>query len=162
MGNAYNGSLTLGTLTSGTYALTAPGGTQVGPFNSSTTFPASFTLTNAASVSTIDRTVPLVLNWTSSGVDQVMVVLGTTVAGPGLRHLVTINCTLPAGPGTYTIDSQALAYLPLAPANGTAINTLAVEGTKQGMFTANLTAGGQTDIGIFSANLGISENVVVK
>jgi uncharacterized protein (TIGR03437 family) len=162
MGNAYNGSLTLGTLTSGSYTLTATGGTQVGPFNTSTTFPASFTLTNAASVSTIDRTVPLVLNWTSSGVDQVMVVLGTTVAGPGLRHLVTINCTLPAGPGTYTIDSQALAYLPLAPANGTAINTLAVEGTKQGMFTANLTAGGQTDIGIFSANLGISENVVVK
>jgi uncharacterized protein (TIGR03437 family) len=162
MGNAYDGSLNLGTLTSGTYVLTAPGGTQVGPFNTSTTFPASFTLTNAASVSTIDRSVPLVLNWTSSGVDQVMVVLGTTVAGPGLRHLVTINCTLPAGPGTYTIDSQALAYLPLAPANGTAINTLAVEGTKQGMFSANLTAGGQTDIGIFSANLGISENVTVK
>ena len=162
MGNAYNGPVSLGTLTSGTYTLTAPGGSQVGPFNSSTTFPASFTLTNAASLSTIDRTVPLVLNWTSTGVDQVMVVLGASIAGPGLRHLVTINCTLPAGPGTYTIDSHALAYLPLATGTAIAVNTLAVEGTKQGMFTANLTAGGQTDIGIFSANLGISENVIVK
>jgi hypothetical protein len=92
-----------------------------------------------------------------------MVVLSTTVAGPGFRHLVTINCSLPAGPGTYTIDSGALAYLvPAAPANATVISTLAVEGAKQGTFTANLTAGGQTDIGIFSANLGPSRNVTIK
>jgi uncharacterized protein (TIGR03437 family) len=162
MGPAYSNSPSAGTLASGTYTLTGPGGSQVGPFNVSTSFPASFTVTNWNSITTIDRTTPLVLNWTGSGFDQVLVVLGTTVAAPGLRHLVTINCTLPGSPGTYTIDNQALAYLPLAPAGGTAINTIAVEGVKQGTFTANLTAGGQLDLGIFSANLGPSKNVLVQ
>ena len=161
-GNAYSTLLTPTTLTSGTYTLTAPGGTQVGPFATSTTFPAAFSFTNGASITTIDRTVPLTLNWTGTGIDQVLVVLSTSIAAPGLRHLVTINCALPANLGTYTIASQALAYLPLAPTGGVAVNTLAVEGVKQSNFTANLVGGGQIDLGIFSANLGPSKNVVVK
>ncbi|HEY1755290.1 MAG TPA: hypothetical protein VGG72_07825 [Bryobacteraceae bacterium] len=162
VGPAYANSMSAGTLASGTYALTGTGGPQVGPFNTSTVFPAGFTVTNWTSITVIDRTKPLTLNWSGSGFDQVAVVIGSTVATSTSRHLVTITCMVPGSPGTYTVDNGALAYLSLVAASGTSFGTISLQGVKQGNFTANLASGTPIDLGIFSANLGVSKNIATE
>jgi uncharacterized protein (TIGR03437 family) len=162
IGPAYGGSLSTGTLTSGTYTLTGPGGTQVGTFTVSVTFPDSFTVTNWNSITSIDRSQPLTFNWTGSGFDSVGVVLSTAVVANGTQHLSTLNCMLPGAPGTYTIPPAALANLSVVPASGTSFGTFSLQGIKQGTFTANLVKGGQLDLGVFSANLGVAKNLAVQ
>jgi uncharacterized protein (TIGR03437 family) len=161
-GPVYTGALTTGTLVNGSYTLAAPGGTQVGPFNATTTFPSSFTLTNLSSINSIDRTQPLVLNWTGSGFDQVAIVISTTVATAALRHLTTITCTVPAATGGYTVPSGALAYLSQVAASGASSGTLSVQGTNQPTFAASVSGGGQFDFASFAGNLGVSKNVAVQ
>ena len=162
MGPVYLDSLTAGTLTGGTYTLSGTGGTEVGPFSSSTIFPTSFAITNWDGITAIDRTTPLTFSWTGSGFDNVAVVLSTTVVSAGIQHLTTINCTIPAASGSYTIPAAALAYLSAAPASGSSFGTLSFQGTTTGKFTANLVKGGQTDLGLFGANLGMAKNVAVQ
>jgi hypothetical protein len=162
-GHAYGNAPAAGTLTGGTYTLTAQGGTQVGPFTVPTSFPASFTVTNFDTTTIVDRSKPLTFNWTGSAFDQVAIVVSTAVATSTTRHLTTINCTVPGAPGTYSIPAAALAYLSPAAATGAAFGTIAVEGLgKPGSFTANLVAGGQIDWGTFSSNYGLAKSVAVQ
>jgi len=161
-GPVYLASLTAGTLTGGAYTLSGTGGTEVGSFSTSTGFPASFTITNWDSITAINRDSPLTFNWSGSGFDNVAVVLSTAVVAGGLQHLTTINCTIPAASGAYSIPAAALAYLSAVPASGTSFGTLSFQGTTTGRFTANLVKGGQTDLGLFGANLGVAKNVAVQ
>jgi uncharacterized protein (TIGR03437 family) len=156
IGTSYGGALTAGTLTSGTYNLSGPGGSQVAAFNASTVFPGSFTVTNWNSITTIDRTQPLTLNWTGSGVDQVGVVIASVVVSGGQDHLTTINCTVPAAPGSYTIAAGALGLLP---AGSVAVS---VQGLHANPFTASLTSGAPIDLTTFTANLGVVKSVVAQ
>ena len=152
-----------GTLRTGTYTLTGPGGSQVGPFSASTVFPASFTATNWDSITSINRAQPLTLNWTGSGFDKAAIVVSTTVNAGGMLHITTINCMVPGAPGTYTIPAAALAYLSQASTTGTAFGSLSLQGVSAvGTFTAPLTGGAQTDIGGFQGNLGVSKNIAVQ
>ncbi|HEY4363493.1 MAG TPA: hypothetical protein VGN17_21180 [Bryobacteraceae bacterium] len=161
-GPVYGASLAAGTLANGSYTLNGPGGTQVGPFTATTTFPLSFNVTNWNNITAIDRTQPLVLNWSGSGFDQVAVVISSTVATGNLRHLTTINCTLPATPSTYTIDSQAMALLSPVAATGTNFGSISVQGITRGVFTANLIPSGQLDFGALGANLGLAKNIAMQ
>jgi hypothetical protein len=162
-GPFYSTSLSSGTLTGGTYALHGSGGTQVGAFDTSTVFPTSFIATNWNNITLIDRTQPLTLTWSGSSFDQVSIAVSTTVV-TNAQHLVTINCTVPGAGGTYTIPAAALAYLSPAGATGnTNFGNISMQGISvRGTFTANLTSGGQTDIGTFQAGVGVTKNVAVQ
>jgi len=118
---------------------------------------------SASKVTSVNRTQPLTFNWTGSNYDQVAVVLSTAVVANGSQHITTINCTIPGTLGTYSIPTAALAYLSPAAATGTSFGTLSIQGiSAPGKFTANLTKGGTTDIGVFGANLGSSKNLAVQ
>ena len=162
LGPAYSTSLGAGTLAGGNYTLTAPGGTEVGPFTVTTTFPTSFTTPTVSSISSIDRTKPLTISWTGTGFDTVSIIVSTAVTSSTSRHLSTLNCFAPAAPGTYTISAAALATLPAVPASGTSFGSIAVEATNVTQFTAPLVKGGQLDIGHFAADLGVTKNVAVQ
>ena len=81
----------------------------------------------------------------------------------GSQHIATINCTVPGAPGTYSIPTAALAYLSPAAVTGTSFGSMSLQGISvRGTFTANLTAGGQTDIGTFQGGIGVAKNVAVQ
>ncbi len=152
-----------GTIAAGKYILTSNGGTQVGPFTVSTNFPASFTVTNFDAISSINRSQPLVINWTGSGTDIVYILISTATISSTSEHLVTLQCIVPSGPGTFTVPVSFLSQLQPAAASGTSFGSLSVEGASNPTsFTANLVSGGQLDFGVFSPNLGVSKNVAVQ
>ncbi len=76
-GPVYSGSIPVAP--GATYTLTATGGADVGPFTVSATFPNSFTVTNLSSLSSIDRSQPLTINWTGSGFDHVAITIETEI-----------------------------------------------------------------------------------
>jgi hypothetical protein len=159
-GPFYGGVLSPGTLGNGLYTLSAPGGSQVGAFTVSTVFPSSFTVTNWDSITSIDRSKPLTLVWNGTNYDQVLVVLSTDQFANAVHHITTINCTLPAAPGTYTIPKEALAYLSAVPDT---LGTLSVQGASlPSKFNATLGAGKQIDLGTFQGNLGLSKSLAVQ
>jgi uncharacterized protein (TIGR03437 family) len=161
-GPIYSNSPPAGTWTGATYQLSGSGGTQVGAFNTSVVFPSAFVVSNWTGITTIDRKSDLQLTWTGSGFGTVAIVLSSTVVGNGVQHLTGITCTVPGAPGGYTIPAAALAYLSPVAASGASFGTLSVQGTNETSFTANLAAGGQLDLGLFSANLGATRNVAVQ
>jgi len=68
----------------------------------------------------------------------------------GLCTSTTLNCSVPSAPGTYTVSAEALANLIPAGTTGAAFGAISINGINtQGKFTANLTKGGQLDIGTF-------------
>jgi len=160
-GPAYSSTLTEGTLVGGgTYTLTASGGTQVGPFTATATMPSSFTVTNLSSLSAINRAQPLTFNWTGTGIDLVYIGVQGATLTTTTTHSVLISCTVPAGPGTYSIPAAALAYLPAVAAGSNNVGQISLQagpgGTPGGGFTAstsllpNLVGGGQADFGAFA------------
>jgi uncharacterized protein (TIGR03437 family) len=162
-GPFYSFTASPGTLTAGKYTLTGNGGSQVGPFTVSANFPASFVVTNFDSITTVNRSQPLVINWTSSGADLVYILVGTNTLSAASNHIVTINCIVSAAPGTYSVPVSLLSQLQPASTTGTSFGSLSVEGTSNpNNFTANLVAGGQIDFATFSPNLGVSKNVAVQ
>jgi uncharacterized protein (TIGR03437 family) len=162
-GPSYLMSMNLGTLASGTYTISGTGGADVGPFSSTTVFPASFTATNFSSITTINRSQPLTFTWTGTGIDQVGIIIATSLTTGGLQHLTTLQCNVPSGPGTYTVPAAALATLLPATSSGTSFGNVTITGINtQGKFTANLTKGGQLDIGTFWSEIGAGKNIAVQ
>jgi uncharacterized protein (TIGR03437 family) len=160
-GPGYSSTLPEGTLVGGgTYTLTASGGTQVGPFTVTATMPSNFTVTNLSSLSTINRSQPLTFNWTGTGIDLVYIGVQGGTSTTTTTHGVLISCTVPAGPGTYSIPAAALAYLPAVAAGSNNVGQISIQagpgGTPGGGFTAstsftpNLVGGGQADFGDFA------------
>ena len=141
----------------GLYTLTGNGGSQVGPFSVSTNFPANFNVTNWDSITAVDRTRPLTLNWTGTGFSRVTILFATNARTGSRQRLVNLNCeNIPATMGSYTIPPEALAYL----LSGNVL--LTVHAINQATFTAPLTAGGQIDLGLFNADLGIEKTIPVS
>jgi uncharacterized protein (TIGR03437 family) len=144
-------------IANGTYTVTGNGGSQVGPFSVSTNFQSAFTVTNWDSVTAIDRSQPLTFNWTGSGFDQVVILAGTATVIGANQHLATITCIVPGSLGGYSVPTAALAYLQPAPTS-TSFGTVTVTAALSTpvTFTAPLAAGGQTDIGYFSASFSVT------
>jgi len=158
LGTCYGNSPGSGTLASGgTYTLSGPGGSQVGPFAVSTVFPSSFTAVNINSITTINRAQPLTFTWTGSGIDRVSIGVTTNTRSSSTQRIVTVNCYVPANLGSYAIPPQALAYLQSSNAAG-----VSIAGSSTSMFTANLVAGGQLDVGAFVGDLVVAKSVPVQ
>jgi uncharacterized protein (TIGR03437 family) len=161
VGPAYDYSPGSNNFGSGTYTLKGNAGSQVGPFTASTIFPTSFTATSLDTISSVDRTKPLTLNWVGSGYDQVA--LGITVYRySGLKpvSVVSVTCTVPGTLNSYTIPASVLSYLPAGTPVQASIGMQALSAS--GLFTASLTSGGSTDIGSFSATLGFGKSITVQ
>jgi hypothetical protein len=156
-------SLTQGTFSNSSYTIGGTGGTDVGPFSSTTVFPASFNATNFGNITVINRSQPLTFTWTGTGIDTVGIVIGSSLTAGGVVHLTTLTCNAPSGPGSYTVPQAALATLLPAGVTGSNFGVVSITGTNtQGKYTANLTKGGQLDLGTFSSLIGVSKNIAVQ
>jgi uncharacterized protein (TIGR03437 family) len=156
----------------GRYTVTGSGGRGVGAFNAAVDFPASFTVTNWSSLTSIERARPLTINWTSSGADQIFIsgntlmLVGRDPSNANITRSVTFTCQVPSAPGTYTVPASVTSYLfPAAldaasAANGSA--TLAVQATNTATFTAPLVGGGQAAAAAFTSSLAYSKNLEVR
>jgi uncharacterized protein (TIGR03437 family) len=155
-GNYYNGALNSITL-GGNYTLTASGGSQVGPFSVTSTFPSAFSVTNLSSLANVNRSQPLTVSWTgSSGFDTVEIQINTTSETSTTVFGTDLNCAVPSTLGTYTIPASVLARLtPTANAllQVTADNTggfpASAESTMDPNTVIPLTTGGLVDFGGF-------------
>ncbi|MBZ5606143.1 MAG: hypothetical protein LAO79_27945 [Acidobacteriia bacterium] len=146
-----------------TYTLSGTGGAMVGPFTATAIYPASFQGTNWDSITFVDRTKPLTFTWTGAGFDQVYIQVNSITTSGTSRRIVTMNCYVPAAPGSYTIPPAALAYLPPVPATGQSFGGIALEAYTPGpQMTASLVAGGPIDGGGLTIDTGYSKNVAVQ
>jgi uncharacterized protein (TIGR03437 family) len=139
----------------GTYTMTGPGGTQVDAFTATVTVPSSFTVTNWSSLSLVNRTQPLTVNWTGSGFDQILIY----IQGPP----VALSCTVPASSGTYTIPTAALAYLPATSSGQISVTAgLAATSFLGTSLTPGLVAGGQADFGTWAPFLATIQTATIQ
>jgi len=172
-GPVYSLSLPNGTISgSARYTLTGSGGAGVGPFTASVTTPASFTVANWDSLTNIDRSRPLTINWTGGGLDQVYIIgntfapVGKDAANNNVIHTVSFTCQVPAAPGSYTIPTAVLSHLlpaslpGVTPSIGSGL--LVVEGMNVQPFNASLIPGGPVAYTGFSALVGYSRNLTVQ
>ena len=160
-----------GTLAGGKYTISGNGGKDVAQFSASVNFPSSFTVTNFDSLTTIDRTKPLTINWTG-GDDQVEILIATSkllgkdASNANVIHTVALTCQVSASAGTYTVPVAALAkLLPEGIDNAslaTGSGSIAVGAANFTPFNAPLTKGGQVDYGAISGVLTVSKNLIVQ
>jgi hypothetical protein len=135
--------------------MTGPGGTQVDAFTATVTVPSSFTVTNWSSLSLVNRTQPLTVNWTGSGFDQILIY----IQGPP----VALSCTVPASSGTYTIPTAALAYLPATSSGQISVTAgLAATSFLGTSLTPGLVAGGQADFGTWAPFLATIQTATIQ
>jgi len=153
-----------GTYAPGTYTVTANGGTQVGPFTVSADFPTSFSAPNFDAQTMIDRTKPLTLTWSGSGIDRTIIFLASTFMTGDNVHVVEVTCVVPAALGTYTVPVAALAYLDAVPASMLLnTGTLSITGRSlPGSFTASILPGGHTDFGNFNADRNFQKFIPIQ
>jgi hypothetical protein len=159
-----NGSLQGG----GTYTLTGAGGTQVGPFTATATFPGSFT-SNLSSLTTVNHAQPLTITWTGTGFDTVDILIIGDVLTTTTTKGNSVDCVVPANLGTFTIPTAALAYLPAsgtwqveitaAPGQGGATSA---ESSTSTALTPPLVAGGQVNFGAFTAYIAYIVTATVQ
>ena len=176
LGPVYHLSPAAGTLVpGGTYTLTGSGGTQIGAFSVSSTLPSSFTVTNIGSINIVDRTQPLTINWTGSGVEEVNIeVIGDALTSTTV-HAVAIGCAVPGNSGTLSIPAAALAYLPPIAAGSaggaasigvtatTAVaGTVSPESSTVQTFVPPLLPGGQVDFGAFTPYLAVTKAIAIQ
>src|SRR5579871_1580426 len=154
-------------ITAGTYTVAGAGGADVGAFSSSINIHQPLSVTGGLP-STVNRSQNLTLNWTGSGSGDVVIIAGTSsvlVSGTpqnGTFNTGTFVCTTTGDKQTFTVPSSILLQLPASPAGGapgSSVGTLEVFSTStpttgNGLFTAPLTAGGNTDFALFTAGIG--------
>ncbi len=149
-------------ISSGTYTLTGAGGADVGPFNASITIGQPLSITGGLPA-TVNRSQDLNLAWTGGTSTDVVVIAGTSsvlasgTLANGILNSTTFICTTTAGKQSFVVPSSILSALPATPAGEASV--LSVFSTSaptsgNGFFTAPLTAGGNTDFGLFTAGVG--------
>lgn len=159
----------------GTYTLTGNGGSQVGPFSVSATLPSGFSVTNWNSISSVNRSQPLTINWTGSGFDTTVIsVQGTNLSLSGDSSVVGVSCVVPANLGTYSVPTGALSMLPQVGAgnflnSGTLSVTATVNTGGQSSGTSNtsteltpdLVGGGKVNYGSFGPFVATTKSVTI-
>ena len=161
-GPSYNTIFPAGTLQDGaTYHLFSPtGGTQILPFDVATTLPSGFT-TNLQTINQIDRSQPLLLEWSGTGFPNVTVGADSILIGPTSVHQVVISCVVPASMQKYTLSTDILSHLLPVSASftqasgvlsiGTAPAFSASQPNELTSFTPGLVGGGKVTYGEFGA-----------
>lgn len=154
-GPSYSLALPTGTLKDGgMYSMDGAGGTQVKTFDVSTTLPSGFS-TNLQMLDAVNRTQPLVVNWTGTGFASVVIGLGSFALSGSSIHEVTVSCIVDASLKTFTVPTTVLSHL-LAPTTGAAsVSTAGAFTTSNPLestsFTPGLVSGGHIQYGSFSA-----------
>ena len=166
--NGFNGVGGSGspTLTQGTYTISGTGGSDIGPFSASVTFPGDFTWTNQDTIADpIPRTSPLTVNWTG-GTTGLVSITGTTytsLTGSTTQNTIynasLFTCIAQATAGTFTVPVSVLSQLDAVSGDLTtgsygSLSVFATISPTQGSFTAPLKAGGNIDQGVFGYSIG--------
>jgi uncharacterized protein (TIGR03437 family) len=153
----------------GTYTVTGAGGKDVGVFSARVDVNQPLTVTGGLPT-TVVRAQNLPIAWTGGGTDVVAIsgssatlLSGSASAGNAVYDLGTFYCTTTADKLSFTVPSSILLQLPPTPANaltaGTGFGALSVSTSTvprvgNGLFSAPLTAGGNTDYAVFLAGIG--------
>ena len=153
-----NSTLASGTLQGGgTYTLTGAGGSQVGPFSATATFPANFT-SNVGSLTNINHAQPVTFTWTGSGFDIANILILGSQSVTGGQMETSVSCPVAANLGTFTIPAAAQAYLPASgswqvelTAQTYAGGLISAESGTSTALTPPLVGGGQVNFGAFTA-----------
>ena len=146
----------------GQWTMKGTGGADIGAFTASVTVPAPLACSNcdgATGINTVDRTKPLVVQWTGGGGSSDYVQIGglattPSTADPSKNVAVIFSCTARASDGQFTVPVSILGQMPQSSADLLAANTGAlvlvnVLGNSGTAFTAPVTAGGNIDLGFF-------------
>ncbi len=143
----------------GVWTMTGPGGSDIGPFTASITVPTPLTCANCNSLSTVNRTQPLIINWTGGGGSQdwvEVVGISTTplIADTSKNVAGVFLCVGHASDQTLTVPANILSQLPPSvfrptATNPSAIGVINVLGSSNS-FTGSLTAGGNLDLAFFN------------
>lgn len=145
----------------GTYTLTGTGGLNIGAFTASTPVPALLDWTNRSTISMVNRSSPLQLNWTGGGASDLVTItgisanlVGGTENAPVFDSGVFV-CIARASAGTFSVPANILSQLPATTGsveNGASLGSLALALTgdgSTGRFQAPVVGDGQTKLGIF-------------
>jgi uncharacterized protein (TIGR03437 family) len=166
---------TASVIVAGSYSVKGTGGTDVGAFTAPLTIGTPVTVGTIAD--TIVRSSSYTVTWTpGAATDLVAVtgVAGTVTGGTSANPLYDSSvfvCTTTADKGTLTVPASILSQLPAVSATamtaGTGIGMMLVTtsstpAANNGLFTAPLVAGGNTDLGMFVATVGSSKTVAFQ
>lgn len=92
-----------------TFTMTGTGGADVGPFTASVSYSSLLNWTNMNSLASIPRTQALNLTWTGAPANSVLFLEGYSTTPSAVA---VFSCTIPAGPGQFTVPSYILQALP--------------------------------------------------
>ena len=157
-------------IAAGTYRINGTGGADVGAFNTSITVPTPVNWTNRASITTVARSQNLPITWSGGGSGVVSIVgmsgsqAGGTPTNP-LFDVAVFTCIANASAGSFSVPSAVLSQLPASSGDilSGALATLTVQSAGPtdgtGLFTAPLTAGGNTDYAAFVFSIGFTKSV---
>jgi uncharacterized protein (TIGR03437 family) len=116
----------------GRYALSGPGGSQVGGFSGTLDVVQDFVLTNPTNfVTAINRGAPLTISWSGGDPSTVLTIQGSSFVG---SVATVFQCIESVSAGQFTVPASILSQLPAAPAGspipGSFIVTVAGAGTR--------------------------------
>jgi uncharacterized protein (TIGR03437 family) len=145
----------------GSYTITGPGGSDVGPFTAQVTVAANFLWTNQDAISTVPRNTDLRVNWTGGGADDLVFISGSSMrSSPDAG--ASFTCTERASVGFFSVPSIVLSALPASTltAQGASTSSLSVAQT-QGANSARFTASG-LDLGLATHSTFHFKNVTYQ
>ena len=128
-------------LSKGTYTVTGPGGTDVGPFTATLNIPDPLVWANIADVSTVNRANGQLVTWTSGDPAGNVYIIGYSVTGSANTSVgAEFICIERNSAGRFTVPSSVLLSLPASSGDFTAGvggGALFVEGSTAGTFKAS-------------------------
>jgi uncharacterized protein (TIGR03437 family) len=100
--------------TPGSYTVNGPGGVDVGSFQASVQFPASFTWTNQSSITSVNRSQGVTVSWTGADSTNGVFVTGFSLGGTDVNNLVggVFYCHASGASGSFTVPPVVLLALP--------------------------------------------------
>jgi uncharacterized protein (TIGR03437 family) len=110
----FGSSMTGASIPLGAYTISGTGGKDVGAFSASITVGSHLAISNKASLATVDRTKPLVVNWTGGAAGSYVAIGGHSPASysaAGWAAGAIFTCVEDGGKGTFTIPSYILSSM---------------------------------------------------
>jgi len=126
----YTGTVPTIPSTGGAYVFNGSGGTDVGGFSTTVSFPNPLLVwTNQGAAATVARNQGLTVNWTGGPSGSYVIISGSSASGTATG---SYTCFAPQSAGQFTVPSYILLGLPAGTGNTTVQNS-----TNLGTFSAN-------------------------